>query len=272
MLTFAEGKSSRYIFPIHVFGINLSLWALLSLRGSIFERYLLMFGKFIGAISPFACVVAVLILRRLPGVSNFGLLLAAFVLTASLLFLYYCCSKKQLVAAVASLGLVMFAVRVGQAEVFVPYRNETRSIKALVHKVHEAIPEGEAVYTLEMFERWINYYLKFLGRESYRLTPKLAEEFSKERRDLYLLLSSEEEYWRIFELRLYDPAAELLGVYSGGKETMLLVRANTQALPHIYLRKQFPTDPSVPFLKQFSELLATKDPTLADSFALERGF
>ena len=145
------------------------------------------------------------------------------------------------------LVLCMFAARDAQRFIYAPYRNFERSVKPIVAKIESDLPPGAVLYNVELFERWINYYLKHKGRESYRLSPEEANNPRALNGRAYLLLHHDEESWRVEQLREVDPTVKVIEEFNRPKAHFLLVEADAAALKHLKPHESFPTKPSHPW-------------------------
>lgn len=253
MLSFSAGKSSRYLLPVHAFGINLCAFAAFAVRRTQVEKWLLDFGKFI---APGAAVVSLMVpfFLDFEGVSRGNMLSAAVVLSVSLLVLGMSCWERRSGVALAAIALVMFAVRFGQFQIYSPHRNATRSVKPVAEAINRLMPAGSPLYTIEMFERWVNYYLKRIGRESIRLTPESIQVSRPPDARMHLLLNFEEEYWRVLQLGLYDETAGVIGVFRVNRDHLVLLEADRGKLHLLKPKVMFPTKPSEPFSSEVPQL------------------
>jgi hypothetical protein len=102
-----------------------------------------------------------------------------------------------------------------------------------------------------MFERWVVYYLKRDGRKLTRVSPQLVEGFKAlptER--VFLLLSGEEESWRVDQLIAVEPTTRALGSLREGLDHLLVVETSSTALHALHVHRMIPTVPSKPFMRQ----------------------
>lgn len=243
MLSLSSGKSSRYFFPVNVFAVNFSVFAMLYLRGSPVEKWMMRFGIWFG----FLCCAVLSVLPFIvdfEGVSLGNAVFCAVMLGIPLFFLGYACRKKNSLGAMIALALIMLGVRIGQGGVYVPFRNATRSVKHVSATIHQLVPVGEPIYTVEMFERWIMYYLKQEGRDVLRLTPALVKEMRDKSRKAYLLLNVDEELWRMEQLYHHDPELKIIREYEIRKDNLAIVEASYRAVSSLTPRRVFPTAPS----------------------------
>lgn len=246
VLTLAQGKASRYLFPVHPLAVNLAVFAAFSLIGTKTEQRLYKAGAAAGFLGIAACLAAPFAVT-IAHVTRDSLTAAAVALIISFVFLIYAGLKKQAGLAVGAVAVLILALRVAQVQVYVPYRNATRSVKSVALGVNEIVAPGVPVYTVEMYERWVNYYLKRLGRESIRLTPENCGAPRGDRGAGFLLLNLREESWRLDQLQQFDPAAQVVEQFSGGKEQFLLVKAEAGKLCLLQPEKMFPVLPTKPY-------------------------
>ena len=244
MLSLASGKSTRYFFPLIASLMYVVLFFVMSLRDSPAERMLFICAKVVLPVVVLGLLVTPFVLT-LDGVSQESVLLSVGGVLLAVAALYFASRKEHRLGALVSLCLLMLTLRVGQMTVFSPHRNATRSVRPIVESITAALPPGNEIYTLEMFERWINYYLKHQGVRSKRLTPARAQSLSKSRAEIFMLLSTDEEGWRIEQIRSHDSEMDLIGTYKAGKEEVALLRVSTAVLPRLHPRRLFPTNATV---------------------------
>jgi hypothetical protein len=246
MLSIAAGKSDRYLFPVYACSINLSVMLFSELRNTVFERRLLQLGKWLSLLVVSALPFLALF-STVPGVSRSTLIIAAALSALPLVFLAGSCIRKRIRHCVIAILLTVLAARIDMLLVFAPFRNVTRSVKPIAAEIDRLLPPGAVLYNVELFERWITYYLKHLGRETRRLTPEAALAPAAVNGRAYLLLNEGEESWRLDQLREVDPKLRILRRFGDAHDSFLLVDAAADSLrvtePHSY----FPTVPSPPW-------------------------
>lgn len=246
LLTFAAGKSNRYLFPVYVPAMNVAFLALFSLRGSIWERRLFACGKFLGVTAAIAGIVAPLFVH-FDGASKSSVWSLSLIASAlgACLFTFLRLGLRS--DAFLALCLIMCLVQVGKTEIFAPVRNKDRSVKQIASEINETVPKDENIYTLELFDRWVSYYLKRMGRNSVRISPAVAEGLRASGGKRYLLLEYEDEGWRWERIRSLDPSARLVKEFPDPKEHLLLVETDAEKLPLLRPHEFFPTVPSLPY-------------------------
>ncbi|MCB0346170.1 MAG: glycosyltransferase family 39 protein [Bdellovibrionales bacterium] len=244
LLSIAHGKSSRYLFPVYGSAAVPVAYLIAVLRNTPMQTFWFQFCKIL--FYPIALGIAVsAFVFDIEGVSRLGWLLSAVVMLAPIWGLWIAARRKNGTAAVAFLCVILLSLRVAQAAVFAPHRNTTRSVQPVAQILEEALPEDQPLYVIEMFERWIFYYMVRDGREVYRLDgEKLASLGDGEH--VYLLLHKGEEYWRVNELLSYSDDVEVVKEYSSPKEELLLVKAPVEAVRQLRIRTLFPTTRSAP--------------------------
>jgi len=245
MLSISASKSSRYMFPVFTFAVNLAVFGAVALRGSKTERNLFLFGKYFAllfAVAGLACAFFV----ELKGVSSLSLYFAMALLVASAVLLFKGASKQQRVLSIIALVCLMCSGRVAMAFVYAPHRNHQRSVQPIVEKLMQTLPADQPLYTVELFERWIVYYLQRNGRQVYRLTPAKAAAMLASGQTAYLLLSYDEEAWRFGQLKEGDPAAKIIVDISNGYDRVYVASTSAQAFPLLELSEEFPTTPTPP--------------------------
>ena len=135
--------------------------------------------------------------------------------------------------------VIILLLRVPFAWIYAPHRNETLSVKPIAQRLIALLPPEEPVYILEMFERWIPYYLVREQRQVYRLTPAIAERWQESPPDAqaYLLLA-EEEAWQMTALAEH---AQTIATFQTPKKRFFLVRAPQAQTHKLVLQRIFPT-------------------------------
>lgn len=256
LLSVAQGKSSRYIFPIHVLAMHLVFVGILWLRTTDLRVHILRILAGLSAVMVIGLPIAIPFID-LPGITISQTATAAFVLSVSFAIVGTFAYRDKLASTLLAMALVMFTMRIAQHLVYTPHRNETRSIQKLAERIDSKIPAGETLYTVELFERWINYYLKLQGRNSERLSPQNIPLVEATKPKAYLLLSADDESWRLAQLRFYDPELQILAQDQEEQAHVLLISVKTSALKHLNPRGIFPTEATVPFLDQ----IRMADPT-----------
>jgi hypothetical protein len=142
---------------------------------------------------------------------------------------------------------LMLSVRGGYAWGYSPYRSQARSVKGIAQKVHKAIPQGASIYNIELFQRWVTYYLKQLGRKTLRVSQEVAQAKAGDDSPVYLFVDAQEESWRLDQLKLYDFPPEIIGQYQVHKDTYYLMQVPGRALIKLSPKELIPTTPSLPF-------------------------
>lgn len=249
MLSIAQSKSSRYIFPIYPFAANLCVYSLLALDAPMARE------KFFAALERtalllFAAVSAgilVIVARRVPGITAGNAFLSWITIAAALA--YFKASVRTRVGTQVMIGalLLVFAVKMSLLLMFVPYRNAEKGVKPIAAEIAQIVPAGEPIYTIEMFERWIVYYLKRTGRETYRVTRENMDHPVSVNGRVYLLLNRDEEWWRVAQLELHDPSARVAKIFDTGPDSPFILEVDKKTLPFIRPLDYFPTFPTKPY-------------------------
>jgi len=259
MLSIAEGKSIRYLFPVHFCAVYLTAIYLPIVARSKIMPWLIRLCFAIAVVLTIGIPIAAFTLR-LPGVEMISVLRAASTLTLLFGLLAYACFKSKGTAIIFMIFICMLGARRGQMLVYAPNRNHERGVKPIVEAIDHDLPPGAVLYNVELFERWINYYLKHHGRESYRLSPEEAKNPRAVNGRVYLLLHHEEESWRIEQLREVDPTVKVIEEFNRRKAHFLLVEADAAALKHLQPHEGFPTKPSHPWYTDPARAAATASP------------
>lgn len=250
MLSIASNKSSRYIFPIFPFAANLVLFALLELRGGAPTRALMSCLRWSAPILAVVAAIAAVALPfsgLLPAAPPVGVAATALLGTAVMLLVRRSAVRSDLAGIAIASVLLMGVVRVGQSHVYAPMRNSERSMKPVAAEIHAALPAGAVLYHVELFDRWVSYYLKRIGRETYRLTPTEAREPRAVAGRSFLLLSADEEGWRLEQIRAADPTFTIMRDIERPKIRLLLVDMDATKLDALRSSDWFPTRPTKPF-------------------------
>ena len=248
-LSLAEGKSARYIFPLIPFLSCLTAASFAFIwrgenRGRIFRGL-----TFLGVLIFAAIPTGAFALYSQLGVSWLVLLyLSTLLLVVGLLF-FVGGRRRDLVAVLAGMAVLAFSVRVGETEVFIPYRNNELSVKWVAEIVNSELPPGARIYNLELFDRWLTYYLKRMGRESYRLESANLPDLSAVNGRSYVLISGNEEQWRVEEIRAVDPNSRIVHDFSETRDKFILLELDSEKLGQLRYTKMFPTYPSRPFFE-----------------------
>jgi hypothetical protein len=140
--------------------------------------------------------------------------------------------------------LLLIGIRYGYTHVFAETRNAKRTVKPVAMHLEEALPSGERLYTIEMFERWVVYYMIREGRSVARLTPSRARELADEPGDAYLLLQVAQETWRLTQLSLAGAKPEVVAEIKDTRDPLILVKTPKASLKHLTLQRRAPTDAS----------------------------
>ena len=272
ILSLAEGKSTRYMFPVYPFAMNLVALAILFLKDSDIPNVLYRICRLVGAtlcvlalVGPFgvAALTDPALFRILPAhltergeaiqqtlaaLPFIGIAVVAIAIAIASFLLAHASRRSH--AAGTLLGLLLLASiwRLSERTLYAPFRNATRSVQSLSNAIQTIVPPDAPIYTVEMFERWVVYYLKRDGRKLTRVSPQLVESFrTLPAERVYLLLSGEEESWRLEQLQLAEPTTRSLGSLREGLDHLLVVETSSKALQALHVHRMIPTVPSKPF-------------------------
>ncbi len=256
MLSVAEGKSVRYLFPAYFAVAHLTAYLAPAVARTRLLKFLYQFGFIAGLLIGVAGISAVP-LTDLAGVPRSSVAIAGVLLAAAFGLLSMASFQESARMTVAALILCMFTVRIGQTMVYAPNRNESRSVKPIAAGINEILPPEAVLYHVEVFERWITYYLKQLGRETYRLSPEEAAAPRAVNGRAYLLLHHEEESWRVDQFRQIDSTFKIIGEFKTQKDQFYLVEADPTILPQLQPHQAFPTKPSKPWYMNEARAMST---------------
>jgi len=140
-------------------------------------------------------------------------------------------NQKLIILALAA----ALCARAGEVGIYNQYRNRTRSVAPLVQDLRAHLDPAQPLYSLEMQKRWILYYLKENGIKTIRMTHGLAEQLSADNTPVAVLLSSNDEDWRLSELQRLEPATEIVKDYEKEKSQVTLVKTDSEST-----RRSFP--------------------------------
>jgi 4-amino-4-deoxy-L-arabinose transferase-like glycosyltransferase len=248
-LSMAEGKSARYLFPLVPF---LSCVAAASFtfiwRGrnrELIFRAVKWFGLLLLVGLPIA---AYAIHSRLD--VGWDVLFIVGGLTAMVgAFLIFAGSKREVVLIIGGLAVMAFTYRVAEREIFAPLRNRELSVGWVAETINRELPAGARIYNLELFDRWLTYYLKRLGRETYRLESANLPDPQAVNGRSFVLISGNEEAWRVDEVRAVDPTSVVVRNFAGTRDKFILLEMSSESLSRLRFTRMFPTYPSQPFFE-----------------------
>lgn len=241
VLTCAAGKSSRYSLVVYPFASIIVAMLLfqakdIALTASVVKilSKLFLIASLLIAVTGFACSY----------IYNIPLLTAgATGIASSLLLLlgYRSLVAGRLENLLPAILIIAIIPRIIELGLYSPYRNSSRSVKTLAEDISKRIPQNESLYSLEIAERWISYYLKQRGIETVRLTPVSASFLESSSSPINLILSTEDESWRVPLLQRVDPSTEIVQLYNVSRSSVVLVRTSGKALASLEIQEDFPT-------------------------------
>ncbi|RMD84044.1 MAG: glycosyltransferase family 39 protein [Candidatus Dadabacteria bacterium] len=245
LFSLSAGKASRYLFPLYPF-FSLLLAELIVLLPSNPKGFSLLCGAaslVSGAIAVIAPFIPFMLRYHLP--SSHWLISLAFI---SLPFgaLSYWASKRDGRQMVLWLCLCFLSLRVPYALVYAEVRNQTRSCKPAVAAIDRVVPRGDPIYILEMFERWVPYYLKQRGREVFRLSPLRVKEAAN-RNFIYIIIDGTEERWRLSQFLRASKKLTIIGRYTVKKRPLLLLKIPGKEASLFKPKRIYPTVTSKPY-------------------------
>ena len=221
LLSLAKGKSSRYLFPLHTFIIQCLSFALFQTK-----EFWLRDKVRIATRNIFYSLTALFLVANLVvALSKLGIVEVVWTLP----FLFFLCSvgfylsKREIQYAFLALVLSVLACRMIQTKVYYPYRNSQLSVKPIVDSIHKHIGT-ESVYTAEMYERWIIYYLKKSSVPVLQLQglKTIVPEQSK-----FFWLVTDKDESDLLELLKQDPSSVLVSKYELPSTNMFLYLSET---------------------------------------------
>ncbi|MDC0357333.1 hypothetical protein OAO01_00825 [Oligoflexia bacterium] len=248
IFSLSSGKSGRYLFPIYPFLAYLLAYGSTLLRGSQLERWLwwlcrlTCFAAAIGAI-----VMVYYFWHKIP---IFALLASAFTILLAFAPLYFGTRntpEKKRISLLCYFTLALVALRIPYALVYAPLANQEKSVKPIAQAIEQVLTAAEPLYLLELFERWIPYYLVRQGRSVFRLTPELAAKLSSQHDSkIHILINKAEEHWRLKQVEIYDPSMQVVRTFYTSKDEYLLVQVRSDMAHYFKPKKIYPTVPSKP--------------------------
>ena len=256
MLSLAQGKSSRYAFPLMPFLMNITLFFSASCLKPV------VFKKLVSGLKPLSILVLLVSLFLLVFISIEGVSAQNFyvsILPVSLFSVFFLFSKPRLIWRnwFSYLIIVIIIAKINYTLVYIPHRNYTKGVRDLSASVVRVL-DGSPIYTIELFERWTVYYAKRLGVDAYRLSPALVKDMlsgggEKGEELITILLDLDQEAWRFDQIRLYDSGAKVLAVFPHSTSSNYLVQTKKRVLPKLGLFSHFPTTPGLPYYPELSE-------------------
>lgn len=142
----------------------------------------------------------------------------------------------------------LFLIRVLYSTIYAEFQHSKHSVREIALDINNALPAGEAIYTIEMFERWLPYYLIRNGRAVLRLTPSNAALLgTNPPARIYYLLSGRDEVWRLSEIKTVDESTKIIQTYKSQKSEFLLVESDASKAKELSIKSLFPTQPSKAF-------------------------
>ncbi len=250
MLSIAQGKSSRYCFPLIPFLINIAVvLSPITLKKVYYKKLLILF-RLISA-TAIVLLLGLYIFGDIQGVLGFDWFMATLFVLVSCGIGLLGTSRGIWKNSIFIIGFLFFTSRIVQTHIFNPHRNATRSVKSMTQElVSFAESAGAKVYTVELFERWTVYYAKRLRFNIERLTPEIIQNTQSLEGRTFLLLDYDEEGWRYFQAKMYDDDVKIEKIFPHPSSSCFLISVPNKILPRLGVLSAFPTHPSVPFYKE----------------------
>ncbi|MDD2941504.1 MAG: glycosyltransferase family 39 protein [bacterium] len=148
--------------------------------------------------------------------------------------------------------LVMLFARLIYVYVYVPFRVERYSVRPIVAQIELSLrARGEEqqsirIYQLDMFQRWLTYYLRRNGVEVRRLTEEVISRDMSPNAVAYILLDAIEEGWRVNQLEECQIRYSVVSRLSVGKDIYLLLEMPFDALAVFRPKRLIPSVPETP--------------------------
>lgn len=203
VLSIAKGKSSRYIFPLHTFAIQL-LYFVLASSNDFWQRDRVRFYiKIFLYLATTSVVVAGLALSI--KLNSYAIIYFLPMILFTVLPVFTTNIKKIFV----SLVLCVLSSRLVLTQVYYPYRNSKKTVKPIVESIM-AETKSEPIYSAGMYERWVSYYLKRRGRQVIQLQG--LKSYRPTEASIYWLITDKDEN-DLLELVKKDSDSRLIRSY-----------------------------------------------------------
>ena len=196
IFSLASGKSNRYLLPIYPF-----IAPLLAFCGAGLPQVLnrTVCRKLLAAAALAAVLTAAGIavyFSDLPtGSRALSVVVAAVVCGGAAAYLWKneAASWGQLAAVLA---VCCIASRYPFSVFFDGTRNGLYSVRPVAAAFEAQLVPGQPVYIVELFERWLPYYIERDGFQVRRLTPEIAGNLSGTEGEIFVIINSGYEGWR----------------------------------------------------------------------------
>lgn len=158
-------------------------------------------------------------------------------------------SQSDWKKALSMITAFMLMMRLPFAFAYAPYRNAEHSVKPIVAELKALTSEQEPLYVLELFDRWIVFYLTKDGRTVLRLTPQRAETMRNDSPGarIQLLLEDHYEAWRLEQVKHLAPSLKTVKTFFIGKKSYTLLTLDAVEAHHFKPKRLYPTTPSEPY-------------------------
>lgn len=243
----ASGKSARYLFPIF------PMLAILAAEGAFRLGNLSISKKTLQTILGLAGIITGLGIPVFISVGFYqglgvGTLFAtSLVALPASLVVWKARSSQDWSNLFLALTFFFFGARCIQGIGIDALRNKNNSVKPIVNKIIEVTPPNDTLYVMEMFERWVPYYLERKGRKTLRLTPSIAQKWSStdDSEHFLIMLNKQDEFWRLKQIQAFDSTAKIEHELEGNRHTFLLVSVKKNKAAHFNPKRLFPTNLTV---------------------------
>jgi len=219
-LSLAKGKTSRYIFPLHAFFIQVLFYILYSYREMFFKKNAYKIYMYVSFLLFSIVLVAAIYFK-----ANFLFILPSLIF---LVLVFYSVRLKKFEIVFASFVLFLFSVQLLAKGIYYPLRNQKKSVKPIVKEIKtltkNSLIKSSTIYSALMYERWVQYYLKREGfkvvqlQGSKKITPK-------ESRINWLITNKDEN--DLLELIKKDSGSKLVKEFEIKNTSMFLYNTDT---------------------------------------------
>jgi 4-amino-4-deoxy-L-arabinose transferase-like glycosyltransferase len=144
---------------------------------------------------------------------------------------------------------LIFLSRVPMAAVIAPSRNAKDSVSQIAAALVERAAESDnTIYVLEMFERWVPFYLQKKGITVSRLTPENTRAMKEANvgKKLLLLINVEDEEWRLSQLPEGDSTVTVVEEFATRKHRWKLLKIPANLSWQFNPEPLIPTRPTLP--------------------------
>lgn len=247
MLSIAQGKSTRYAFPLIPFFVNIAvILSPIALTKHYYKKVLLIFRLL--CIASIIAFIGIYVFGDLQNISKTDWIISAISIGLITFYGLYCSPLTIWRNAVFIILMQFIVIKMLYVHLYIPHRNATRGVQMLVHSlVNAANSINQQIYTIELFSRWTIYYAKREGVNVKRLDQRQIDNLVNTEGRTYILLDHEEESWRYYEALIYSKDVKLEKIFPHPTSAFFLISVPNNILNKLSILSYFPTHPSFPF-------------------------